>query len=71
MARSALLGAAAERSNDEFGGELAEAFGQLGDPVEDARPPLAAEDHARAVAESRSMSLDDLIAYALQPEPEP
>jgi len=69
--RAALLGAAAEHYNEEFGGELAEAFGQLGDPVEEARPLLAAEDHARAVAEGRSMSLDELIAYALRPELSP
>ena len=47
------------------GGELADAVAQLGDPVEEARPMLAAADHARAVADGRGMSIEAQIAYAL------
>ncbi len=63
--RAVRLGAAAERYNDEIGGELADAVAQLGDPVEEARPMLAAADHARAVADGRGMSIEEQIAYAL------
>ncbi len=64
--RAVRLGAAADRYNDEVGGELPDAIAQLGDPVEEARPLLEPEEHARAVAEGRSMSLDEQIAYALE-----
>ena len=64
-ARAARLGAAAERYNDEIGGELPDAIAQLGDPVEEARPMLAEAEHARAVAEGRGMSIEEQIAYAL------
>ena len=59
------LGAAAERYNDEIGGELPDAIAQLGNPVEEARPRLGPEEHARAVFEGRSMSLEEQVAYAL------
>jgi hypothetical protein len=57
--------------NDEVGGELPEIIAQLGDPVEEARPALSPADHARAVDEGRSMSLEEQIAYALEPGPQP
>ena len=64
--RAVRLGAAAERYNDEIGGELPDVIAQLGDPVEEARPLLEPDEHARAVAEGRSMSLEEQIAYALE-----
>ncbi|MFL5641232.1 MAG: ATP-binding protein [Chloroflexota bacterium] len=64
--RAVRLGAAAERFNDEIGGEVPDIIAQLGTPVEEARPMLDRTDHARAVTEGRSMSLDRLIAYALE-----
>ncbi len=63
--RAVRLGAAAERYNDEIGGELPDAIAQLGNPVEEARPRLGPEEHARAVFEGRSMSLEEQVAYAL------
>jgi predicted ATPase/class 3 adenylate cyclase len=64
--RAVRLGAAAERYNDEIGGELPDVIAQLGDPVEEARPLLGAAEHARAVTEGRNMSLEEQIAYALE-----
>ena len=64
--RAVRLGAAADRYNDEIGGEVADVIAQLGNPVEEARPLLTAEEHARAVAEGRSMSLEEQVAYALE-----
>jgi predicted ATPase len=64
--RAVRLGAAAERYNSEIGGELPDVISQLGDPVEEARPLLGPAEHARAVAEGRSMSLEEQIAYALE-----
>jgi predicted ATPase/class 3 adenylate cyclase len=64
--RAVRLGAAAERYNDEIGGEVPDVIAQLGDPVEEARPLLDAEEHARAVAEGRSMTIEEQIAYALE-----
>jgi hypothetical protein len=63
--RAVRLGAAADRYNDEIGGELSDVIGQLGDPVEEARPMLEPSDHARAVAEGRSMTLEEQVAYAI------
>lgn len=63
--RAVRLGAAADRYNDEIGGEVPDVIAQLGDPVEEARPLLDAEEHARAVKEGRGMSLEEQIAYAL------
>jgi predicted ATPase/class 3 adenylate cyclase len=64
--RAVRLGAAAERYNDEIGGELPDVIAHLGDPVEEARPLLGPAEHARAVAEGRSMTLEEQIAYALE-----
>jgi hypothetical protein len=63
------LGAAVERYNEEIGGELSDVFGHLGDPVEEARPLLGPREHARASDEARSMGLEELVAYALEPVP--
>jgi tetratricopeptide (TPR) repeat protein len=64
--RAVRLGAAAERLNDEIGGEVPDIIAQLGSPVEEARPLLDEALHARAVAEGRSMRLEELLAYALE-----
>jgi predicted ATPase/class 3 adenylate cyclase len=69
LERAVRLGAAAERYNEEIGGELSDVFGHLGDPVEEARPMLGAREHARANDEGRSMGLEELVAYALEPVP--
>jgi predicted ATPase/class 3 adenylate cyclase len=69
LERAVRLGAAAERFNEEIGGELSDVFGHLGDPVEEARPLLGPEEHARASDEGRSMGLEELVAYALEPVP--
>ena len=47
--RAVRLGAAAERYTEEIGGDLADVFGDLGDPVEEARPLLGPDEHARAI----------------------
>jgi hypothetical protein len=66
--RAVRLEAAARRLSEEVGGDLYQVFGRLGDPIEEARPRLGAEEHARAVEEGRSLSLDEQIAYALRTE---
>lgn len=63
------LGVAAERYNSDIGGELPDVFGHLGDPVEEAQPLLDPREHARASDEGRSMDLEELVAYALEPVP--
>jgi tetratricopeptide (TPR) repeat protein len=67
--RAVRLGAAADRYNDEIGGELPEVIAQLGDPVEEARSLLSPAEHERAVAEGRGMTLEEQIAYALEQRP--
>ena len=69
LERAVRLGVAAERYNEEIGGELSDVFGHLGDPVEEARPLLVPREHARASDEGRSMGLEELVAYALEPVP--
>jgi predicted ATPase/class 3 adenylate cyclase len=69
LERAVRLGAAAERFNEEIGGELSDVFGHLGDPVEEARPLLGAREHDRASDDGRSMGLEELVAYALEPVP--
>ena len=64
--RAVRLEAAAQRLTKDVGGDLFQIFGQLGDPIEEARPLLGAEEHARAVEEGRALSLDEQIAYALR-----
>ena len=66
--RAVRLGAAADRYTEEIGGDRADVYGRLGDPVEEARPFLEPTEHARGVAEGRGMGLEERIAYALAPE---
>lgn len=65
--RAVRLEAAARRLSDDIGGDLYQVFGQLGDPIEEARPLLGPEEHARAVDEGRTLGLDEQVAYALRP----
>jgi hypothetical protein len=51
-----------------IGGDLYQVFGQLGDAIEEARPLLTPEDHARTVGEGRTLGLADQVAYALLSE---
>jgi hypothetical protein len=67
--RAVRLEAAAQRLTEDVGGDLFQVFGQLGDPIEGARPLLGAEEHARAVEEGRTLSLDEQVAYALREGP--
>jgi tetratricopeptide (TPR) repeat protein len=67
--RAVRLESAARRLSDDVGGDLFQVFGQLGDPIEESRPLLDPEDHARALAEGRSLSLDEQVAYALAEGP--
>ena len=64
--RAVRLGAAAERWNDQIGGEVPDIIALLGNPVEEARPLLPPDEHARAEAEGRRMGLEEQIAYALE-----
>jgi hypothetical protein len=64
--RAVRLEAAAQRLSEDVGGDLFQVFGRLGDPIEEARPFLDAEEHARAVEEGRTLSLDEQVAYALR-----
>ncbi len=64
--RAVRLEAAARRLGDEVGGDLYQVFGQLGDVIEEARPLLDPEDHARAIEEGRTRSLAEQVAYALR-----
>ncbi|HEX5827551.1 MAG TPA: adenylate/guanylate cyclase domain-containing protein [Candidatus Limnocylindrales bacterium] len=63
--RAVRLEAAARRLSEDVGGDLFQVFGQLGDPIEEARGLLDPEEHARAVEEGRSLSLDEQVAYAI------
>ena len=69
LERAVRLRAAAERYNEEFGGELPDAFGHLGDPVEESRPLLGPKEHTRASDEGRSMGLEELVANAVEGVP--
>lgn len=69
--RAVRLEAAARRLSEDVGGDLFQVFGQLGDPIEEARGLLDPEEHARAVEEGRSLSLDEQVAYALTEEGSP
>jgi hypothetical protein len=39
---------------------------QAGDPLEDARQLLSADDYARGVEEGRAMTFEEAVAYALE-----
>ena len=67
--RAVRLAAAAEKWTDILGGELPEALIQAGGALEDTRALLTPEEHARGVDEGRAMTLDEVVAYALD-EPE-
>jgi hypothetical protein len=67
--RAVRLEAAAQRLTEDIGGDLFQVFGQLGNPIEEARPLLGAEEHAKAVEEGRTLSLDEQVAYALREGP--
>ena len=58
-------GGRCERLSDDIGGDLYQVFGQLGDPIEEARPLLSPAEHARAVEEGRTLPLADQVAFAL------
>ena len=64
--RAVRLAAAAQRSSALIGGELAESLLQAGDPLQESRVLLSAEEYARAVEEGRAMSLDEAVAFALE-----
>ena len=66
--RAVRLEAAAEKLGEDVGGDLYQVFGQLGDPIEEARPLLSASEHARAVEEGRTLPLADQVAFALHRE---
>jgi predicted ATPase/class 3 adenylate cyclase len=66
--RAVRLEAAAERLSEEVGGDLYQVFGQLGDPIEEARALLSSEEHARAVEAGRTVDLAENVAYALGDE---
>lgn len=69
LERAIRLGVAAERYDAEIGGELSDVFGYLGDPVGAARPLLGPAEQARASDDGRSMGLEELVGYALEPVP--
>jgi predicted ATPase/class 3 adenylate cyclase len=64
--RAVRLEAAARRLSEDVGGDLYQVFGQLGDAVEEARPLLDPEEHARAIAEGRTGTLAEQVSYALR-----
>ena len=63
--RAVRLAAVAQRSIEESGGELPVLITGGGDPLTDARPLLAEDAYASAVAEGRAMTIDQAVAYAL------
>ncbi|HYN64141.1 MAG TPA: hypothetical protein VES36_06005, partial [Candidatus Limnocylindrales bacterium] len=64
--RAVRIEAAARRLSEDIGGDLFQVFGQLGDAIEEARPQLDPEEHARAVEEGRTLSLDEHVRFALE-----
>jgi hypothetical protein len=64
--RAVRLEAAARRLSEDIGGDLFQVFGQLGNPIEEARPRLDPEEHARAVEEGRTIGLDEQVRFALE-----
>ena len=64
--RAVRLEAAARRLSEDVGGDLYQVFGQLGDAIEEARPQLDPEEHARAVEEGRTLGLDEHVRFALE-----
>jgi non-specific serine/threonine protein kinase len=66
--RAVRLEAAARRLSEDVGGDLYQVFGQLGDVIDEARPLLDPDEHARAIEEGRTGSLAEQMAYALRPD---
>jgi hypothetical protein len=64
--RAVRLEAAAQKLSEDIGGDLFQVFGQLGNAVEEARPLLDPEEHARAVEEGRTLGLDEHVRFALE-----
>ena len=64
--RAVRLATAAEKWTEVLGGELPEALIGADNVVEDARPLLSPEEHARAVAEGQAMTLEEVVEYALE-----
>jgi predicted ATPase/class 3 adenylate cyclase len=64
--RAVRIEAAARRLSEDIGGDLYQVFGQLGDAIEEARPQLDPEEHARAVEEGRTLGLDEHVRFALE-----
>jgi tetratricopeptide (TPR) repeat protein len=66
--RAARMAAIAAQAVEELGGELPEGLIGPGDPLEETRHILPADEYARAVAEGRAMAsnLDDVAAYILE-----
>jgi hypothetical protein len=60
------LAAAAERAFEELGGQL-QLMSRFGDPLAEARGLLSEKEWTRAADEGRAMSLDEAVAYALEP----
>jgi predicted ATPase/class 3 adenylate cyclase len=65
--RAVRLVAAAERVKEQIGGELPEALIRTGDVAEEARAQLDSETFTQALEEGRRMTLDQAVAYALEP----
>ena len=63
--RAVRLAAAAARWTETLGGQLPDALIEAGDPIEESRPLLSADEHARGVAEGNAMTLDEVVEYAL------
>ena len=63
--RSIRLAAASTRLAEERGGQLGEQLNPVGDPLAEAQKRLTVEAVARGIEEGRSMTLDELVAYAL------
>jgi predicted ATPase/class 3 adenylate cyclase len=64
--RAVRIEAAARRLSEDVGGDLYQVFGQLGDAIEEARPLLDPDEHARAIEEGRTLGLAEHVAYALR-----
>ena len=67
--RAVRLAAAAQKFTDEMGGGVPESLLLTGDPREESRSLLTAEEHVTGVEEGRAMSADEALAYALEGPP--
>ena len=64
--RAVRIEAAAQRLIEDVGGDLYQVFGQLGDTIEEARPLLDPNEHARAIEEGRTRNLAEQVDFALR-----